>query len=213
MLFPKELWAPIAAGRVTVAFRRWRRPTVRADGTLRSPAGRLAITAVDIIDPALISDEDAVRAGADDRAQVLEALAARGEGQFYRIEFHVLDGPDPRAQLADDDDLDAAAIADLRQRLDRKDVASSWGSWTRPVLRLIAARPEVAARELAAQLGMDRDDFKRNVRKLKALGLTSSHRIGYRVTPRGRAFLAADGADATEAGDGVDRAGRGEELP
>ncbi len=31
--------------------------------------------------------------------------------------------------------------------------------------------------------------FKTNVRKLKALGLTESLEVGYRLSPRGRAFL------------------------
>ncbi|HEY7447932.1 MAG TPA: hypothetical protein VH702_07265 [Vicinamibacterales bacterium] len=32
-------------------------------------------------------------------------------------------------------------------------------------------------------------DFKRDVRKLKALGLTESLEIGYRISARGRAVL------------------------
>ena len=44
---------------------------------------------------------------------------------------------------------------------------------------------------LAEQLGMDRPAFKLNVRKLKALGLTESLEVGYRLSPRGAAFLAA----------------------
>ncbi|HEU4546515.1 MAG TPA: hypothetical protein VFR88_09515, partial [Microlunatus sp.] len=48
--------------------------------------------------------------------------------------------------------------------------------------------------DLAAELGRERDDWKRDVRKLKALGLTESLEVGYRLSPRGRAFLAADRA-------------------
>jgi hypothetical protein len=46
MLFKQATLAAIAAGRVTLAFRRWRRPTVRAGGTLVTPVGMLAIDAV-----------------------------------------------------------------------------------------------------------------------------------------------------------------------
>lgn len=46
MLLPKQLWDPIARGEVTLAFRRWRRPTVRAGGSLRSPAGRRKLKAL-----------------------------------------------------------------------------------------------------------------------------------------------------------------------
>ena len=51
------------------------------------------------------------------------------------------------------------------------------------------------AGDLAAELGMERLPFKTDVRKLKALGLTESLDVGYRLSPRGTAFLAA--ADST----------------
>ncbi len=44
---------------------------------------------------------------------------------------------------------------------------------------------------LAAQAGLPRLDFKANVRKLKALGLTESLPVGYRLSPRGKRVLAA----------------------
>ena len=42
---------------------------------------------------------------------------------------------------------------------------------------------------LAKRIGQERDHFKQNVRKLKELGLTESLEIGYRLSPRGRAYL------------------------
>jgi hypothetical protein len=41
----------------------------------------------------------------------------------------------------------------------------------------------------ADELRRPRDEFKRDVRKLKNLGLTLSLEIGYRLTPRGEALL------------------------
>ena len=38
-------------------------------------------------------------------------------------------------------------------------------------------------------MGCERDAFKRDVRKLKELGLTESLEIGYRIAPRGRTVL------------------------
>jgi hypothetical protein len=46
---------------------------------------------------------------------------------------------------------------------------------------------------LAEAAGQERLAFKTRVRRLKALGLTESLEVGYRLSPRGRAFLAADG--------------------
>jgi hypothetical protein len=47
----------------------------------------------------------------------------------------------------------------------------------------------VVATELAADAGLTRDIFKRNVRSLKALGLTLSQPVGYRLSPRGQAYV------------------------
>jgi len=52
-------------------------------------------------------------------------------------------------------------------------------------------QPGVVSTVLAEQLGLDRPSFKLNVRKLKALGLTESLEVGYRLSPRGSALLAA----------------------
>jgi hypothetical protein len=45
---------------------------------------------------------------------------------------------------------------------------------------------------LAADAGQDRALYKNRVRRLKALGLTESLEVGYRLSPRGQAFLAAE---------------------
>ena len=83
--------------------------------------------------------------------------------------------------------LDDAAIADLTKRLGRKDRGAPW---TRRVLEIIEARPETVSTELAEALDMERLQFKRRVRQLKELGLTESLERGYRLSPRGEAWLA-----------------------
>ncbi len=45
------------------------------------------------------------------------------------------------------------------------------------------------AADLAAGFGRDTAPFKLDVRKLKALGLTESLDVGYRLSPRGQALL------------------------
>ncbi len=62
--------------------------------------------------------------------------------------------------------------------------------WTRQALQLIADHPGVVSTSLAETAGMERADFKLNIRKLKALGLTISLEVGYRLSPRGVALLA-----------------------
>ena len=48
----------------------------------------------------------------------------------------------------------------------------------------------VSSVHLAETLGWDRPEFKLQVRRLKALGLTISLDVGYRLSPRGEAYLA-----------------------
>lgn len=187
MLFRRPILDRIAAGTVTLAFRRWRRPTVRAGGTLTTPAGVLAIEALDIVAAEDITDADARRAGFAGQDDLLASLEL-AEGDLYRIAFR-LQGEDPRAALRQQDDLTAEDVAALRGRLDRLDRSARHGAWTRAVLRLIGERPGTRAPELAARCGRDTAVFKTDVRKLKALGLTESLEVGYRLSPRGRALL------------------------
>ncbi len=63
--------------------------------------------------------------------------------------------------------------------------------WTRTTLKLIEKNPRVAASKLAAKLGRETLEFKTDVRKLKKLGLTQSFEVGYELSPRGKAYLAA----------------------
>jgi hypothetical protein len=186
MLFDRRALRGIASGEVTVAFRRWRRPTVKAGGTLRTRVGVLAVESVEPIEPAQITDADARRAGYRDRARVLSSL--RPEGRLYRVAFR-LAGPDPRVALRRRAELSPGERAKLDRRLARLDAASRHGPWTSEVLRLIASRPETRAADLAAELGREKARFKADVRKLKELGLTESLEVGYRLSPRGRAYL------------------------
>lgn len=187
MLIRHETLRRIEAGEIDTVFRRQVRPTVRAGGTLRTMIGMLAIDAVERIEPTDVTDDDARRAGMT-RDEVLAMLAARTDGECYRVRLHVA-GEDPRIALREDAVLDEATVTQLRARLDRLDAASPWGPWTRPTLRLIAERPFVRAPDLAASMGRETPPFKEDVRKLKALGLTISHRPGYELSPRGRALL------------------------
>jgi hypothetical protein len=190
MLFKSAVLDGIAAGHITLAFRRWRRPTVRAGGTLRTAIGVLAIDAVDCTDPDAITDDEAHLAGYRSRDALVTDLARRSDGEVYRVAFH-LAGEDPRIALRQSAPASEAEIEALRKRLDRLDGASRGGPWTRETLEAIAAHPAVRAGDLAADAGIDVPRFKRNVRKLKELGLTESLEVGYRLSPRGEALVRA----------------------
>jgi len=185
MLFRPADLAAIAAGEVTVAFRRWKRPMAKAGGSQKTPVGVVAFDAVERVDE--ITPEDAGRAGFAD-PDAAWAMLRKREGDLYRITLR-LAGPDPRVALREEAAFDAAARAELADRLARLDRASHHGPWTEATLRAIERAPGVRAGDLAEQLGRERLPFKADVRKLKALGLTESLEVGYRLSPRGRAFL------------------------
>ncbi len=196
MRFTKQFWSGISDGSVTVAFRLWKRPSVVVGRPYRTGGGRVEVLSVEIVDLADISDADVGAAGYQTSADLRDSLQRHddvADRELYRIEFRLLDEPDPRQVLAEDDDLDAEAVAEISARLDRLDRAASGGPWTRRSLRLIEANPAVRAPDLAAMDGRDTKPFKLDVRKLKNLGLTESLRVGYRLSPRGRAYLDATG--------------------
>lgn len=180
MLFTQRFWAGLVDGSVTVAFRRWRRPTVKAGGTLKSPGGLLAIDAVEVIEESDISEREARAAGYGSVAEVLAAL--RPDGTLHRIRFHRI-GDDPRHALRAQAELSDADHAELARRLARLD-------WAHPTLELIRDNPGVVSTDLAPRLGLERLPFKARVRRLKELGLTESLAVGYRLSPRGAAYLA-----------------------
>lgn len=197
MLFKAGILDAIAAGRVTTAFRWWARPTVRAGGSLRTPAGVLRIDRVVEVDPARITEADARAAGAADRRALLDALAgSEADGRkLMRVDFH-REGDDPRAALREALP-EGGELAALRARLAGIDKASRTGPWTAAVLRAIARQPGRPAAELADGLGVERAALKRRVRRLKELGLTESLGTGYRLSPRGAAVASAHRGAAT----------------
>ncbi|HEV3134466.1 MAG TPA: hypothetical protein VG348_07135 [Acidimicrobiia bacterium] len=199
MLFKRHALDGLADGTITVAFRRWARPRVRAGGQLRTGVGVVSVDAVDEVRVADITEEDARRAGFSSRRALLDDLATQRDGRVYRVALHVA-GPDPRVELRGRDALTDDELAEVERRLARLDAASRHGAWTAAVLRLIRDRPEVRAGDLAPTRGQEKLAFKRDVRKLKELGLTESLEIGYRLSARGRAVLERLGKRPPRAG-------------
>jgi hypothetical protein len=190
VLFASSFWAGIAQGTVTVTFRRWRRRQVVAKRRYRTGGGIIEVESVDVVDVTDITADDARRAGFDDLAALAAQLRGGDDLPLYRIRFHVVREPDPRAVLAASDVLTDDDVAAIDQRLDRLDRASPHGPWTRAVLQTIAQRPAIRAADLAASFDRETQPFKVDVRKLKNLGLTLSLEVGYRLSPRGEAYLA-----------------------
>ena len=178
----------IRAGRIDLAFRRWERPRLLVGTQMRTAIGLVEVTAVEQVALEQISERQARRAGAGTLDELVGRLAGHPERPVFRIALRYA-GPDPRVALRERADLSAEERAQLLARLDRFDRAAPAGAWTRTTLAAIAAQPAIRAPDLAAQLGRETAPFKRDVRKLKELGLTESLEVGYRLSPRGRALL------------------------
>jgi hypothetical protein len=188
MLLDNASLSAIAAGEITVVFRTWQRPTVKAGGSLRTRIGVLAIEAVDAVTAKTISARDVKQAGFASRAELLGTLQER-VGTLYRIRLHVA-GEDPRIALREKS-LTRAELTELERRLARMDAASKTGAWTAQYLALIEANPARRAPDLASGLGLETLPFKQRVRRLKEFGLTESLTVGYRLSKRGISYLAA----------------------
>ena len=178
----------IVRGEITLVFRRWRRPTVRAGGSLRTAAGLLRILDVTTVDETDVSDADAAAAGYSSRAALLADLPVRQGSRLYRIAVE-FGGADPRIALREQAALPDAEVEEVLRRLRRLDAGSAEGGWTQRVLEAIEDQPGVVSSLLAGRLGCERAWLKPQIRKLKNLGLTISLRVGYELSPRGRVVL------------------------
>jgi hypothetical protein len=177
----------IADGTITLVLRRWDAPRAKSGGTQRTPVGTVRIDAVTEHSGGYrVTAAQAVAAGFSSAKAAQTELDRRPAKHTYLISVPFL-APDERPGLAADDVLTDADIAAITARLNRWDAVGT--PWTRDYLRMIGENEAVRAPDLAARVGLDVPRFKRRVRQLKGIGLTISLDVGYRLSPRGRAFL------------------------
>jgi hypothetical protein len=189
MLFKTRFHGGIRDGSITQTFRAWKSARVVVGHRYRfAPDETVEVTACKISTRAKITAAQAKRAGFATVDELMKLLARTGpETPLYRVRFCYAPEEDPRkARRAD---TSASALDEVAGRLARMDRLSRRGAWTQRVLELIEKHPEVAAPKLAPHLKRETRAFKADVRKLKELGLTISHGVGYSLAPRGRALL------------------------
>ncbi|MBB5160411.1 hypothetical protein [Mycobacterium sp. AZCC_0083] len=187
MLLNRATAEGIADGNITLVLRRWDAPRAKSGGTQRTPVGTVRIDAVTEHPGGYrVTAAQAVAAGFSSAKAAQTELDRRPAKHTYLITVSFL-APDERPGLAADDVLTDADIAAITARLDRWDAVGT--PWTRDYLRMIGENEAVRAPDLAARVGLDVPRFKRRVRQLKGIGLTISLDVGYRLSPRGRAFL------------------------
>lgn len=193
MLFSMDAWAGLADGTITRTFRTWSRPQAKAGGRYRVAGMLLEAIAVRQVELASLTDADAVAAGEANLDALLARLLGQGAtpaGTVWRIDLRYL-GDDDRTVRGNDTVVGDVELNGIRARLDRADASSPEGPWTREVLRLIAEQPGTVSTVIAEQVGIERFELKRRIRRLKEMGLTQSLRVGYQLSPRGQTVLDA----------------------
>ena len=173
MRFDNATLDAIIAGTVTMTFRTWDRPRVLVGTRLRTRRGVVEVTSVE--KAGRLTKADAAAAGFESLA-VLREFLARKDGDTYRIGV-AFAGEDHRIALRESTDVDGL------------DDALKHKPWAMDILYAIDAQPAVLSTIIADQFGWERAPFKRRVRQLKELGLTESLEVGYRISPRGKAYL------------------------
>ena len=180
---------------MALTYRIWKAAKVKAGGRYRlGTEGVIEVESVETGPLGEISNADAHLAGFENRDALRDELRTSAKTRVtartrvHRVKFRFVRATDPRETLKRD--TSAAGLDEVAGRLARMDRLSRRGPWTVELLDLIACNPRAASSELAPRMRRERRALKADVRKLKELGLTVSHEVGYSLSARGKALLA-----------------------
>ena len=193
MLFKREQFQGLRDGSITLSFRLWKRPQARVGARYRFGTDEwVRISKIQEVSLARVSNADAQRAGHAGRKALADTLdrLSRGDSSnatLYRISLEYAGRAKPtvpeRGAKLSKEEWRVLAV-----KLDAMD-ARRGDAWTHEMLCTIRDQPGCAAAELSSQLGRAKAPFKQDVRKLKALGLTISLEVGYKLSPKGKKLL------------------------
>jgi len=97
--FSRDLRPHVISGDITVSFRLWRRPKVRAGGRYPVGPAQIEVDAVELVPFAAITAADVRRCGEPDRESLRRRAAHAGpigdDTLLYRVQFHLVDEPSP----------------------------------------------------------------------------------------------------------------------
>ncbi len=153
---------------------------------MKTAMGVIRFIDVEPVKENAITKTDATKAGFESVDFLLKYLNKGTSGTIYKVKVKY-ESEDPRIELREKTHLSDEEFIKLKAKLDRLD--KTRGPWVLIVMKLIKRYPERRAGDLAEIMKMDKLDFIVNVRKLKNLGLTISHEIGYSLSPLGDIVL------------------------
>lgn len=188
MLFKETHLNGIKSGKINLAFRKWQKASVKEGSLLHTSIGLVAISKLETVSENDITDQDALKAGFTDKKQLLKSLTNTATGMIFKISvrYH---SPDPRIKLREQTELSEQQFTNLKKKLERLDNHSKQGPWTEKILLTLKDNPNLHAIGIAKLTGFEKEWLKLNIRKLKNLGLTISHTVGYELSPKGNVLL------------------------
>lgn len=188
MLFKEIHLNGIKSGKITLAFRKWQKASVKEGSLLHTSIGLVEIRKIKTVDETDITDKDALHTGFANKKQLLQSFTHNSTGTIFKISvcYH---SADPRIKLREQTELSEQQFTDLKKKLERLDNHSKQGYWTEKILLTIKDNPNLHAIDIAKLTGFEKEWLKLNIRKLKNLGLTISHTLGYELSPLGKTFV------------------------
>ncbi|MBK9149659.1 MAG: ASCH domain-containing protein [Saprospiraceae bacterium] len=188
MLFKEVHLHGIKSGAITLAFRKWQKPSIKVGIRMHTSIGLIEIKSIEVIAESDINKADAINAGFASKEQLLKSFPKNSNGVIYRINISYY-SEDPRISLREHTNLSEQEINDIIKKLKSLDKHSKKGDWTRQILLTINDHPNMHAIGIAKLTGFEKEWLKLNIRKLKNLGLTISHTVGYEISPKGKVVL------------------------
>lgn len=188
MLFKEKHLQGIRSGEISLAFRKWKKPAVKTGSLIKTSIGLVEIKAVSEIDASEITNKDAMNAGFISLEEMFQLLNKTEQGVIYKIHVHYID-EDPRIALRENINPEDAELQEITSKLECLDCYSKQGNWTLEILKLIDQNPTLRAADLAQRTKWEKEWLKLNIRKLKNIGLTISHEVGYSISPLGEKYL------------------------
>ena len=95
--FSADLRGQVADGTITVSYRLWSRPKVKAGGTYRSADSWIEIDEIDLVPFSSITSDDLAQTGEPDLESLRRRAAHAGpiddDTLVYRVEFHLVRPP------------------------------------------------------------------------------------------------------------------------
>jgi hypothetical protein len=188
MLFKEIHLKGIKTGAINLAFRKWKKLSITKGTQLKTTIGLVEITEIEVVNEKDITDLDIKNAGFENKTQLEKALNQAIEGNIYKIGvcYH---SEDPRIKLREQTELTQDDYQALKMKLTKLDKSSKQGNWTAKILLTIKNQPNRVATEIAKLTDFEKEWLKLNIRKLKNLGLTISHKVGYEISPLGKLFI------------------------